>query len=61
MGRASLFSLITRPELLDILASAERLLSATGYAVELCPNYGIGTSGLPDAADLKTHHGEEGE
>jgi DNA-binding transcriptional ArsR family regulator len=38
-GRASLFSL-ARPELLDLLASAERLLAATGDAVVLCPNYG---------------------
>lgn len=38
-GRASLYSL-ARPELLDLLAAAERLLDATGSAVELCPNYG---------------------
>ena len=39
-GRASMFSLTTEPELLGVLAAAERLLEATGYAVELCPNYG---------------------
>lgn len=38
-GRASLYSL-ARPELLDLLASAERLLDATGEAVTLCPAYG---------------------
>jgi ArsR family transcriptional regulator, cadmium/lead-responsive transcriptional repressor len=38
-GRASMFSL-AHPELLDLLASAERLLSATGDAVVLCPTYG---------------------
>ncbi|MDP9435853.1 MAG: metalloregulator ArsR/SmtB family transcription factor [Actinomycetota bacterium] len=38
-GRASLYSL-ARPELLDLLASAERLLDATGEAVTLCPTYG---------------------
>ena len=38
-GRASLYSL-ARPELLDLLAAAERLLEATGEAVTLCPSYG---------------------
>lgn len=38
-GRASLYSL-SRPELLDLLGSAERLLDATGDAVALCPTYG---------------------
>lgn len=38
-GRASVYSL-TRPELLDLLASAETLLGATGNAVALCPVYG---------------------
>lgn len=42
-GRASMFSL-ARPELLDLLASAERLLAATGDAVVLCPTYGEATS-----------------
>jgi ArsR family transcriptional regulator len=34
------FYALTRPELLDLLASAERLLAATGNAVALCPRYG---------------------
>lgn len=38
-GRQMFYSL-TRPELLDLLASAETLLAATGNAVALCPNYG---------------------
>ena len=38
-GRASLFSL-ARPELLDLLGAAERLLAATGDAVVLCPRFG---------------------
>ncbi|WP_435159296.1 ArsR/SmtB family transcription factor [Amycolatopsis sacchari] len=38
-GRASWYSL-TCPELLDLLVSAERLLSLTGNAVALCPTYG---------------------
>ena len=38
-GRASWYSL-ARPELLDLLGSAERLLDATGDAVALCPAYG---------------------
>ncbi len=41
-GRASLYSL-ARPELLDLLAAAERLLEATGAAVALCPVYGRDT------------------
>lgn len=41
-GRASMYSL-ARPELMDLLVSAERLLEATGHAVTLCPNYGTDT------------------
>ncbi|NEK96512.1 winged helix-turn-helix transcriptional regulator [Modestobacter muralis] len=39
-GRASMFSLTTHDELLDLLAAAERLLALTGDAVDLCPTYG---------------------
>ncbi|WP_127126408.1 helix-turn-helix transcriptional regulator [Georgenia sp. SYP-B2076] len=60
-GRASMFSLTTAPELLEVLATAEKLLAATGYAVALCPNYGIGTTDNPDPADLKTHHSAESD
>ncbi len=35
------FYFLDRPELLDLLATAETLLAATGNAVALCPNYGI--------------------
>lgn len=38
-GRASLYSL-ARPELIDLLSAAERLLDATGDRVALCPTYG---------------------
>ncbi len=38
-GRASVYSL-ARPELMDLLAAAERLLAATGDAVVLCPTSG---------------------
>jgi DNA-binding transcriptional ArsR family regulator len=38
-GRQSFYTL-TRPELLDLLRSAEQLLAATGEAVALCPVYG---------------------
>jgi len=38
-GRSSHYSL-ARPELLDLLVAAERLLHATGAAVTLCPTYG---------------------
>ena len=39
-GRASMWSLATAPELLDVLAAAERLLAATGDAVVRCRTYG---------------------
>ena len=39
-GRASYYSL-ARPELLDLFAAAEALLTATGQRVTLCPTYGI--------------------
>ncbi|MFL5338137.1 MAG: ArsR/SmtB family transcription factor [Geminicoccaceae bacterium] len=39
-GRASIWSLANAPELLDVLAAAERLLAVTGDAVALCPTYG---------------------
>lgn len=40
-GRQVFYSL-TRPELMELLASAEVLLAATGHAVALCPTYGTG-------------------
>lgn len=54
-GRASMFSLATVPELLDVLSAAEKLLAATGYAVTLCPNYGIGQTGDPEPSELREH------
>lgn len=45
-GRQVFYSL-ARPELIDLLASAETLLAATGSAVALCPNYGA--EALPDS------------
>jgi DNA-binding transcriptional ArsR family regulator len=44
VGRASVYTL-TQPALLDVLAAAEALLGATGYAVALCPVYGTDTVG----------------
>ncbi|MPV37521.1 ArsR/SmtB family transcription factor [Georgenia subflava] len=41
VGRASLFSLTTEPELLAVLRAAETLLGATGYAVTLCSTNGL--------------------
>lgn len=38
-GRQMFYSL-TRPELIDLLESAEVLLAATGYRVDLCSTYG---------------------
>ncbi|TDD10418.1 ArsR family transcriptional regulator [Nonomuraea deserti] len=46
-GRQSFYSL-TRPELMDLLASAEQLLAATGHAVTLCPAPGAAL----DAGDV---------
>lgn len=40
-GRASVFSLATTPELMGLLAAAERVLAATGDAVTLCPTSGV--------------------
>ena len=42
-GRASMFSLSHPEALIDLLASAERLLDLTGDSVALCPNYGADT------------------
>lgn len=42
-GRQIFYSL-TRPEVVDLLAAAEALLTGTGHAVALCPNYGIGAT-----------------
>jgi DNA-binding transcriptional ArsR family regulator len=36
-----MFYALARPELMDLLAAAERLLDATGEAIALCPVYGI--------------------
>jgi len=40
VGRASMFSLATRDELLELLGATERLLALTGDAVEQYPVYG---------------------
>ena len=36
VGRSSLYALAVEPELMEVLASAEQLLAATGEAVVLC-------------------------
>ncbi|NBE97739.1 winged helix-turn-helix transcriptional regulator [Nonomuraea sp. KC401] len=51
-GRQSFYSL-TRPELMDLLASAEQLLAATGHAVTLCP-----APGHPDCDGVAPAAGE---
>jgi len=48
-GRQSYYSM-TRPELLDLLRSAELLLAETGDAVALCPVYGDPTEAVAGAA-----------
>ncbi|MEV1005447.1 metalloregulator ArsR/SmtB family transcription factor [Nonomuraea sp. NPDC050202] len=51
-GRQSFYSL-TRPELMDLLASAEQLLAATGHAVTLCPAPGAaGPDGAQPAGEV---------
>ena len=54
-GRASVFSLVSAPELLAVLAAAERLLATTGQGVALCPNYGVGTTTNSTPEELKVH------
>ncbi|PUA80818.1 transcriptional regulator [Nocardioides currus] len=41
-GRASVFSLTYPDQVRGLLSAAETLLGATGDAVALCPNYGVG-------------------
>ncbi|MDV6011944.1 metalloregulator ArsR/SmtB family transcription factor [Haloechinothrix sp. LS1_15] len=45
------------PELLDLLASAENLLAATGRAVALCPTYGV-DPGVDSGDDSGTDPGD---
>lgn len=49
-GRQS-FYFLARPELLDLLTTAEALLAATGEAVALCPNYAEPTSATAAEAE----------
>jgi DNA-binding transcriptional ArsR family regulator len=49
VGRQMLYRL-THPELLTVLGAAERLLGATGNAVNLCPVYGRPASGQEQSA-----------
>lgn len=58
-GRASMFFLTTAPELLTVLAAAERLLDATGHAVELCPTYGLGRNVSRTSVTTSTARSEE--
>jgi len=48
VGRASLFRL-TRPELGELLAAAEAVLTATGSAVALCPAWATADNAGPGA------------
>lgn len=51
-GRQS-FYFVARPELLDLLRSAESLLAATGEAVALCPVHGVGEATASGRAGAK--------
>ena len=57
-GRASVYSL-THPGLLDLLATAESLLAATGNAVALCAGFGGARPGLRPTTTAETTHDEE--
>ncbi len=48
VGRQMFYS-IAHPELMDLVAAAERLLALTGDAVELCPRYALDSSNEPHA------------
>jgi ArsR family transcriptional regulator, cadmium/lead-responsive transcriptional repressor len=50
-GRASMWSLEHSVELMELLASAERLLAATGDAVVLCPAYREAAARTPVGVD----------
>ena len=49
-GRQS-FYFLAAPELLDLLRSAELLLTSTDRAVALCPTYGTGATGEVGACE----------
>ncbi|MFF5035617.1 ArsR/SmtB family transcription factor [Nocardia salmonicida] len=51
-GRQVFYSL-ARPELMDLLASAETLLAATGNAVALCPNYGTDSTSTDKTVEVR--------
>lgn len=51
-GRQVFYSL-ARPELMDLLASAETLLAATGNAVALCPNYGTDATATETTTEVR--------
>ncbi|CAN5229350.1 metalloregulator ArsR/SmtB family transcription factor [soil metagenome] len=56
-GRQVFYSL-ARPELMELLSSAEALLEATGKAVALCPNYGAERGTSPGGiADMQLSRG----
>lgn len=42
-----MFYSLIRPELIDLLESAEVLLAATGYQVDLCSTYGTAARNRP--------------
>jgi len=51
-GRQVFYSL-ARPELIDLLESAEALLEATGFQVDLCGTFGTNARDLVDGADAR--------
>ncbi len=51
VGRSSMFSLSHEPEVLGVLAAAEKLLAATGDQVSLCPTHRLEHA----AGELKDH------
>lgn len=60
-GRASVFTLTSVAEVLQVLTAAEQLLEATGHRVALCPNYGVGAATPPGAERLQVHEPKGGQ
>ena len=57
-GRASVYTLAQR-ELLDLLATAETVLEATGSAVALCPIYGDTQEPVSDIRPGRVRRGQD--
>lgn len=52
-GRSTRWSTRHEPDLIAVLAAAERLLDASGYAVVLCPTSGAASFVMADTQELE--------